>query len=161
MAGYRCVVVGVDFSEYSREAVRQAIRLVDAQEGKVVLVHVVDMPAYPGAGAGSISGAPLKGFLDRQQEMVVSRETTLQAFAEEFRPQTPVPFVCEVAQGKPAKEILHRAYKNRADLIIVGTRGLSVIDKLLLGSTAEKVVRRAQCSVMVVKLGSPDWNKKR
>ena len=55
------------------------------------------------------------------------------------------------AQGNPAEEILLAAERHRADLIVMGSKGLTVLDRYLLGSVSRKVARHALCSVLVVR----------
>jgi nucleotide-binding universal stress UspA family protein len=57
--------------------------------------------------------------------------------------------------GNPAEEIIRYAAENRTDLIVMGTHGRSGLERLLMGSVAEKVLRRALCSVLVVKMPKP------
>ena len=159
MAPYKTVLVGIDFSEYCREAVRHAIGMVDPDGGRLVLVHVVDMLQPPANRLGAYNVSPTKGFYSEQQDHLKRHLDELDAFAKEYR-EGELQVITEVAQGNAAKELLHRAYKNQADLIVIGTHGLSRIEKFLIGSVAEKVVRGASCPVLVVKLAAQGKKKK-
>ena len=55
------------------------------------------------------------------------------------------------ADGAPAEEILRAAERHRADLIVMGSKGLTGLDRYLLGSVSRKVARHAPCSVLVVR----------
>jgi nucleotide-binding universal stress UspA family protein len=55
------------------------------------------------------------------------------------------------ATGSPAEEILRAAERHRADLIVMGSKGLTGLDRYLLGSVSRKVARHAPCSVLVVR----------
>ena len=55
------------------------------------------------------------------------------------------------AQGDPAEEILRAAERHRADLIVMGSKGLTGLERYLLGSVSRKVARHASCSVLVVR----------
>jgi nucleotide-binding universal stress UspA family protein len=56
-----------------------------------------------------------------------------------------------IREGKPAAEIIRFAAEKKADLIVIGSRGKGGLERLLLGSVADEVVRTAPCSVLVVK----------
>lgn len=56
-----------------------------------------------------------------------------------------------VAEGAPAEEILRAAERHRADLIVMGSKGLTGLDRYLLGSVFRKVARQALCSVLAVR----------
>jgi nucleotide-binding universal stress UspA family protein len=56
----------------------------------------------------------------------------------------------DIAVGHPVEQIVHRAETDHVDLIVVGRRGKSRFERMLVGSTAEKVLRYAHCPVMVV-----------
>ncbi len=62
-----------------------------------------------------------------------------------------IPLMTELLSGNPAEAIVRRAQELEADLIVVGSRGLNAVDRLLLGSTSTAVVQRAPCSVLVVR----------
>lgn len=57
----------------------------------------------------------------------------------------------DIAVGHPVEQIVHRAEADRVDLIILGRRGMSRFEKMIVGSTSEKVLRYAHCPVMVVR----------
>jgi nucleotide-binding universal stress UspA family protein len=57
----------------------------------------------------------------------------------------------EIAVGHPVEQIVHRAETDRIDLIILGRRGVSRLERMIIGSTSEKVLRYAHCPVMVVR----------
>ena len=57
----------------------------------------------------------------------------------------------DIAVGHPVEQIVHRAEKDHIDLIVLGRRGMSRFEKMLVGSTSEKVLRYAHCPVMVVR----------
>ena len=62
-----------------------------------------------------------------------------------------VELTTDIAVGHPVEQIVHRAETDHVDLIVLGLRGKSRFEKMLVGSTAEKVLRYAHCPVMVVR----------
>lgn len=134
------VVCAVDFSRDSRQALRTAIALARAQPLHLVAVHVIDHAAAAFAPAGS-----------RGDESRAEIASALEAFVAA---EWPAPVACrystEVVVGVPEREVLAAASRARADLIVVGTRGLSGAAKTFFGSVAEKVLRRADVPVLAV-----------
>jgi nucleotide-binding universal stress UspA family protein len=65
--------------------------------------------------------------------------------------QEGLPFDLDVALGDPAEEIVRKAKREAYDLIIIGSRGLTVFKELLLGSVSQRVVHEVKCPVMIVK----------
>jgi nucleotide-binding universal stress UspA family protein len=57
----------------------------------------------------------------------------------------------DIAVGHPVEQIVHRAETDHVDLIVLGRRGMSRFEKMIVGSTSEKVLRYAHCPVMVVR----------
>jgi nucleotide-binding universal stress UspA family protein len=61
----------------------------------------------------------------------------------------------KILNGHPSAEILRFLEENKADLVVLGTHGLTGLAHFFLGSTAEKIVRRSPCSVLTVKSNKP------
>ena len=74
-------------------------------------------------------------------------------FRSELLEGLPKPPVCDVAYGRPFAEIINYAREKSIDLIIMGTHGRGAVAHMLLGSTVEKVVRKAPCAVLTVRTG--------
>lgn len=135
------ILVALDFSECSRHALRWALaRLVGFGASHVVFLYVVDPEKVGSAQLGAL-------------ERAVARVRT---FVEETKGDDAewpdgVDVRFAVGRGKPAAEILEAARTHGSDTVVMGTHGREGIDRLLLGSVAETVVRRAACTVVVVK----------
>jgi nucleotide-binding universal stress UspA family protein len=141
------VLVGVDYSPLSELAVAEALRLTEAHDGELHCLTVAE-------GAGP--GLPEKLMADEKQKFVREAEATLESFlgrrfaaldAEHHRDRVRA----HVAFGDPAEQILALARALGVDLIAVGTRGRHGLDQAILGSVAERVLRHAGCSVLVVR----------
>ncbi len=137
------IVAPTDFSETSREAVRYAMDLV-APGGTILVCHVVDDVQLTYGYVGVAVPPPE---LDRRVTDEAQRELA------DFVP-APVPEGVTVEQkvlhGSPYLGIVKMAKDRKADLIVMGTHGRTGLKHMLLGSVAEKVVRRAPCPVLVV-----------
>jgi nucleotide-binding universal stress UspA family protein len=132
------ILCPVDFSEFSRHALRHAIAVAGWYEASVTVLHVfTNVPNL------DVPGVPLA---DPDHELLIAR---MQAFAGEAPPGVPVSFVARCASNVPM-EILDQAKTLMSDLIVIGSHGRSGFERLLLGSVTEKVVRKSPCPVMVV-----------
>lgn len=145
------IVAAIDFSEHSRGVVIPARELGSIYHASVDFLHVVPEPNFPvfyEFAAGSAVYANLSEL----------REKAMDALGEMVRetPGAEVDFTCNVRHGDPANEILRFAEETEADLLVVATHGLTGLSHLLLGSVAEKVLRQANCPVLVVRtFGKP------
>jgi nucleotide-binding universal stress UspA family protein len=141
------IVVGTDGSETAREAVRQATELAKAVGAKIHLVSAFE----------PVGNQRLRE--ERQQVpedmswMVNQREdvnATLQEAAETIK-EAGVGVETYARQGDPADAILDVAEEEKADLIVVGNKGMSGAKRFLLGSVPNKVSHHAPCSVMIIR----------
>jgi nucleotide-binding universal stress UspA family protein len=139
---FRNVVCPIDFSDSAKQALELAAKLVPTQAATVTLLHVLDLPiAY--------SGEPLAGSfvrdLDRRSAEVLAQ------WADQLRAKLPVPVVTRTVIGAPGPEIIQFLDHNPVDLVVVGSHGRTGLRRVLLGSVAEKLVRHANCPVLVAR----------
>ena len=130
------LLVPLDFSGKSRQALRYAVPLAQKFSAKVHLVHVLP----PGRKADRMD-------LPRRQEMAWRRLVAMAARLLPPRLQTGN----LVLTGEPARQILAAAAKLDADLIVLTTKGQGGLKRMLLGSTAEYVMRNASCPVVSIR----------
>ncbi|MFO0824041.1 MAG: universal stress protein [Gemmataceae bacterium] len=122
------ILYPTDFSSYSNQAYFHAVGLAETYGAKLTIVYV-HTPGSPGEKA-------------HWQEQL-----------EQVRPANPnIPVSHALLEGDPASEITHYAADAGVDVIVIGTHGRTGVDRLVMGSVAEKVMREAPCSVLVVKL---------
>jgi len=142
------LLVPIDFSENALHAVDYAVRLAEVFGSRVILLHVYHFPVElltDWSAYGTLAGSAeiLEGLRkDREEQMAALAR-------EKARPG--VAFETRVLEGTPFAEIVKAAREENADLIVMGTRGLTGIKHILIGSTAEKVVRKSPCPVLVLK----------
>ncbi len=142
------VLVPTDFSADSKLAVEYACELADKFGAELHLLHVLPdlTPVFPEPGLVFSSSS------DYVEELRASGKRGLdQALDPEWAQKHTV--VKLVRDGPPFLEILKYAKDNAIDLIVMGTHGRSGIAQLLIGSVAEKVVRKAGCPVLTVRHG--------
>ena len=134
-----------DFSECAVEAERHAVRLVEDLDGELVLVQVlVEAPHY---GEGLLNIREAQTIYDAQRKWA---EDTLEARCGQWR-QSGIKARWRLEVGVPFEEIVKAAEEEHADMIVMGTHGRSGLNRLLLGSVAERVVRLALCPVLTVR----------
>ena len=147
----KTILVGIDYSEYSREAARYAIYLARTVKARLVFLYVVEQHAYLGSGLGPFHPAAVRDFVAQQEDFERNSLETIQHFVGEFDLEGIEAEYCTMS-GQPQSEIIRMARERQADLIVVGSHGRTGLSQLLIGSVAEKVVRKASCPVLTVKL---------
>lgn len=147
MASWKKLCCAVDFSELSRAAMREAAELARRFDGALELLHVHLPP--PAAGPDFI---PPPDFVEIASAEL---EGTMAAWQEEAERVVGRAVHATVLPGSPAEEIVRFTRERGHDLLVVGTHGRRGVQRLLLGSVAERVVREAPCSVLVVRGGAP------
>lgn len=149
------ILVPVDFSRCSEKALREALNIAAASNGVVHLMHVIT----------SFASEELPPFADptviykiEESDMKNLATDALNKLYNEGQKGA-----AKIAQhpiiriGKAGREIVKAAEEINADLVVLGTIGRSGVERLLAGSTAEYVVRHAQCPVLTMKEHSPTF----
>lgn len=135
---FKRILCAVDFSPDSVAAFRVAVEMGRIHSGSLHLFHVIE--AQP-----NISGEALLKIIDRANEamegLVASEQSSLDGLA----------FTTEVSSGEAAVEIVNRAREWRADLIVLGSKGITSLEEIIVGGTAERVIKEAPCSVLAVR----------
>ena len=137
------ILVPVDFSEGSDSALDWATVLARDTGATLLLVHVEVIPLTTGGGEYiyAIPEPPTAELAERLEKMV---------------PTDPnISVIHRMLTGDPAASILRTANAENVDLIVMGTHGRRGITRLLMGSVAEEVVRKAKCPVLTVKQPVP------
>ena len=137
------VLVPVDFSTTSTAAINKAVEMAVPAATELHLLHVLEQPMVVPPDLGAM---PLVSVEERAKALARLREIAadIQARNPSLEPKI---HVCE---GAPAREILCFAKRQGVGLIVMGTHGRTGIVRLLFGSVAAKVVRRAHCPVFTV-----------
>lgn len=134
------VVVGVDGSENGARALRWAAELVAQTGGRLVVVHVFEPLAHLGELEPPIDFAAMEAAARRRLgEDWCAPCATLG-----------VDYTTRVMEGEPADALIAAAGEEQADLIVVGSRGLSGVRKLFAGSTSTKLLHRTNRPVVVI-----------
>ena len=144
------ILIPIDFSEHSKNALRYAIPFAKQFDAELLLVYVVEPTIYPAdLSFGQIGIPSLEPELRQRGKEELERLVEKQ-IAGQVRAKT------TIRTGKPFIEIIETAKQEHIDLIIIATHGHTGVEHILFGSTAEKVVRKAPCPVLVVRPANID-----
>jgi nucleotide-binding universal stress UspA family protein len=138
---FRNVACAFDGSDGSRRALDVALHLARADKQKVAIVFVAEMPRYPGAPSET----------NEELARVDAIFETLRREAVEAGKKYGVEVVAEKRIGHPAQGLVQYVKEAKVDLLIIGHTGHSRFWGTFLGTTADKVVQHATCSVLVVR----------
>ena len=142
---YERILVPIDFSDPCKNAVRYAVSLGKVYGAHLDLLHVIEGWIHP-----AFYTTWDKSILDFMPDIKSRSTEAMEDFIKDFEVEG-LTLDMHVAEGKPHTQIVQFAEEKKSDLIVIATRGLGAIDHILLGSTAEKVVRKAPCPVLSVK----------
>lgn len=140
--GFSHILVPVDFSDTTRKILDTAVRVL-GDEGRITLLHVVEW--LPVVQEGSFGVYAHRKDIDQIKALARKKLDGLAA----TRPG--IDMTVKVREGKPATTILGAVDELEPDLIVMGTHGRSRLDHLLIGSVAERVVRKAPCAVLLAR----------
>jgi nucleotide-binding universal stress UspA family protein len=140
----RRILVPIDFSSHAEPVLEWAAHLAKQHGSKILLLHAYHLPVE----FQQMEGAYLPP--EFWANVKTEAKQTLDRSADELREQG-LDVEAIVREGYAATVIEEEAERQEADVIIIGTRGLSGLKHLLLGSIAERVVQKAPCPVLTVK----------
>lgn len=136
--------MGYDGSENSERALGRGIQLAKQSKGMLRVVVVADTMSY----STYASAGMYKSFSDRAKES--ARSLAKSALAEAKAAGVVNAYASE-EEGQPADLILTLAIEYKADLIVVGRRGMRSLTRFLMGSVSNAVINHAKCDVLIVK----------
>lgn len=145
------ILVPFDFSEEAENAFRFAQQIATKTQGKLKLVHIVETPttqSFSTMGEMNLDSAQLNQVY--MIELVEKRKNQLKEIEEQHQ-NKPYKFKTRLAFGNPYAGISTEIADIKADLVVMGSKGSSGLEELLIGSNTEKVVRHAKCPVITVK----------
>ena len=155
------IVCAVDGSEYSQWGVQTLQALAEREPEHVTLVHVIDKAAFRTAKttATSLDKRALTAMEKAGQHILRDAERTAKVALGQAATNPSTAFRRVLAYGPIAATIVREAHRCKADLILMGSRGLSDIKGFLLGSTSRRVASMVPCSVLVVKAQVPAFRR--
>jgi nucleotide-binding universal stress UspA family protein len=145
---YDRILVPTDGSAGTRRAIDHAIQLADVHAATLHGLYVVNTASYASFSMET-AWEGIGDMLRDEGEAAVDKIRS-RAEAADLRAET------DVREGSPSREIVRYAEEVACDLIVMGTHGRGGIDRLLLGSVAERVVRASDVPVLTVRVGTED-----
>ena len=139
----RRILCPIDFSRHADLIIEWAAHLAKEHDSEVTLLHVYHLPVE----FQQLEGAYLPA--DFWESMKEEAQRSLSHYTKKLQKQGITVHEC-VREGYPAGVIEEEAIQGKADMIVMGSRGLSGLKHLLLGSIAERVVQKAHCPVLTV-----------
>ena len=152
MIKLKTILAPVDFSETSVIALNHAKALAERFDATLHLLHVLPDP-HAQAWSIEAAGVPVDQMQERWSEE--AKQRLAEALTDEERRSFRA--VSDTRVGHPFVEIIRYAKAHDVDLIVLGTHGRGAIEHMLLGSVAEKVVRKAPCPVLTVREGQQSF----
>ncbi|WP_175615620.1 universal stress protein [Piscibacillus halophilus] len=138
---YKKILLAADGSDHSIRTAEHAAELALRQEdAQITIIYVID---------GDTSKHDVLEIGDKQT-VEAKRQERLKPIEEKFD-LVDLDYTIEIRRGDPGPTIVKFANEEHFDLVIIGSRGLNVLQEMVLGSVSHKVAKRAQCPVMIVK----------
>ncbi|WP_254512202.1 universal stress protein [Anatilimnocola floriformis] len=133
------ILLPVDFSTAGEAALQMATMLARDSGATLIVLHVEEPPMAYGGG-------------EMYYGLVEPDQKELMRMLHEVKPADPaIPVIYRLVTGDPATSVVQAAEEENADFIVVGSHGRTGLGRLLMGSVAESIVRKAQCPVVTVK----------
>jgi len=142
MEEYNRIIIPTDGSEENEKVVDEGLSLARMLGSKVKILFVVD--------TGSLSGLPPDDMITTLESQIEAKANEILGEIKERAEDWGVPFERSIQKGAPSDIIVSEAKEN--DLIVMGHHNRSGLSRLITGSTAQKVIRKADCPVMVIRL---------
>ena len=141
---FRKILCAVDFSEFTDETMEYAVDIAKKFQSELHLLHVIPNINY---------FTPYESFLTPENLVAIERniESEVEKDFEKIMQKIDVQATKVVKSGVIFAEIIDYAKAESIDLIVMGTHGRSAIEHMLMGSVAEKVVRKANCPVLTIR----------
>ncbi len=150
---FRQILFPTDFSEVAPNAVETACFMARIFGATLHCLHVMD-DGYQCWSTLGPETVPVGPSPDQLVDMGTKR---MERFVSEHLGAVGGPLITDVVMGRPFAEIIAYARENEIDLIVMGTHGRGAIAHALLGSTAEKVVRKSPCAVLTVRASGHEF----
>ncbi len=143
---FKKILIPMDFGDHCEEVLQCASILADKFESEIHLLHVIEDLAALASGPDGFFRMPS----DTEQELIKHAGKQL----EEYKIPNGLKVACKVTHvtdGIPFVQIIKYARENEIDLIVMGTHGRTALSHMLMGSVAEKVIRKSPCPTLTVR----------
>ncbi len=140
---YKKILIATDGSEYTKNSVDYGIELAKNTGAELHAIYVIDTAAF--------ASIPMDAAWESMYELLRQEGDEATKYVADKAQTEGLDVERNTVEGHPADEIIKYAEKNSISLIVMGTLGKSGLDRFLLGSVAEKVVRTSKIPVLVVR----------
>ncbi|WP_211999799.1 universal stress protein [Chitinophaga sp. HK235] len=141
------ILIAVDLGPFSENVIRTGVELAGKMNTSVTLFTVIEI----GIGLGLPEAGPV--FTDDIQGRIKEAEDILQTYKNDY-PDANINI--QVTAGNPKNETLDQAHNGQTSILVVGTHGRTGLNHMLVGSTAEYIIRHARIPVLVVPYNKED-----
>jgi nucleotide-binding universal stress UspA family protein len=141
------ILCGVDFSETSLEAFRLSAEIARRFASDLYLLHVIEArPVVP-----TLIGDDMMGEMavELEEKATAALESLVESSSSDLEG---IPLTLQITAGRAFAEILNHARDWQVDLIVLGAKGATAVEQIVVGGTAERVMKDAPCSTLIVKL---------
>jgi len=143
---FKRLLGAVDFSRESLAAFRVAVEMARLHSGSLHILHVMEVQPVLS------EWLPINGMGEVTTQIVEKANAAMETLVSSVQPPLDGPsFTTEVTSGTAFVEIVNRAREWHADLIVMGAKGAASLENIVIGSTAERVLKDATCSVLIVR----------
>ncbi len=139
---YKKILIATDGSEYTKKAVDYGIDFADNTGAKLYAIYVIDTGAY--------KSIPLSAPLEYAFSLLRQEGDMAIKYVADRAEAAGLEVEGIIVEGHPADEIIKYAEQNSMDLIVIGTLGKSGLDRFLLGSVADKIIRNSRIPIIAV-----------
>jgi nucleotide-binding universal stress UspA family protein len=141
---FKSIIVAYDGSDHANRALEIGIDLAKKYDAKLDIVEVIDTAMLTGMGLAPVPAEVVDQIYTKaKREVEMAKNKAIQAGLTNVGGET--------LEGDPASSLLEYAGKNGGDLIITGSRGLSTLKRIVLGSVSSRIVQESKIPVLVVK----------
>lgn len=142
------ILVPTDFSDYADKALKQAIDLAKQYKAKIYLLHVIDDGFQQCTVDYCVDEATVEKII---ADSMSSAKEKLEKEAKKIAEGAAVEIIFDAIRGIPPEEIIKEQESKGIDLIVIASHGKTGILKNLMGSVADKVMKKAKCPVLLVR----------
>ncbi len=140
---YKKILIATDGSDYTKNSIDYGIDLAKSVEAKLHVIYVIDTAAF--------ASIPMDAAWESMYSLLKQEGDDATKYVADKAEAEGLEVLTNTVEGHPAEEIIKYAEMNSINLIVLGTLGKSGLDRFLLGSVAEKVVRTSKIPVLVVR----------
>ena len=143
---FKTILVPFDFSEHARLALKNALEWAALFEAKLHLLYVIEKDVHP-----ALYSWGMKSVLDIVPDIKVKAEAKMDSILKELHVPQNISVEKRIVEGVPHKEIAKVADQLSVDLVVIATHGLVGLDRFLLGSTTERLIRSLNRPILTLK----------